>query len=134
MLVALDTNVVSEAMKSHCDQKVFTWLSRFGSEELFLPAPCWAELQRGVQLLPLGKRRDTLTQHLTSMVNTLGGILPFGKAEAEVYGELTSTPGHPRPTVDAMIAAICRINDLPLATRNTHDFEGCGITLINPWR
>lgn len=37
MLVALDTNIVSEAVKSHCDQKVFTWLSRFGSEELFLP-------------------------------------------------------------------------------------------------
>lgn len=32
MLVALDTNIVSEAVKSHCDQKVFTWLSRFGSE------------------------------------------------------------------------------------------------------
>ncbi|HMR50423.1 MAG TPA: type II toxin-antitoxin system VapC family toxin [Arachnia sp.] len=133
MLVALDTNVVSEAIRSRCDPQVFAWLSRFGSEELLLPAPCWAELQRGMQLLPLGRRRDALAQHLTSTVDALGGILPFGKAEAEVYGELAGTPGRPRPIIDTMIAAICRTNDLPLATRNTRDFDGCGIELINPW-
>jgi len=34
---------------------------------------------------------------------------------------------------DAMIAAIARVHRATLATRNTGDFEHCGIRLINPW-
>ena len=67
------------------------------------------------------------------MVEQFGGIVPFGRAEADIYGELASESGRPRPTLDAMIAAICRTSGLALATRNTGDFDGCGIELINPW-
>ena len=35
--------------------------------------------------------------------------------------------------LDAQIAAIARIRDMAVATRNTRDFENCGIDLINPW-
>jgi toxin FitB len=34
---------------------------------------------------------------------------------------------------DAMIAAIARSHGATLATRNTDDFENCGIRLVNPW-
>jgi len=34
---------------------------------------------------------------------------------------------------DAQIAAICISRRAALSTRNTKDFEGLGITLINPW-
>jgi predicted nucleic acid-binding protein len=34
---------------------------------------------------------------------------------------------------DAMIAAIARVHRATLATRNTTDFEHCGVRLINPW-
>ena len=32
-----------------------------------------------------------------------------------------------------MIAAIVLVHDGALATRNTDDFEGTGIDLVNPW-
>ncbi len=32
-----------------------------------------------------------------------------------------------------MIAAIALSHNAPIATRNTRDFEGCGVRLINPW-
>jgi len=35
---------------------------------------------------------------------------------------------------DAQIAAICRAAEATLATRNTDDFSGTGIKLINPWK
>jgi predicted nucleic acid-binding protein len=35
---------------------------------------------------------------------------------------------------DAQIAAICRTAEATLATRNTADFSGTGIELINPWK
>jgi predicted nucleic acid-binding protein len=35
---------------------------------------------------------------------------------------------------DAQIAAICRVRNATLATRNTADFTGTGVDLINPWK
>jgi len=34
---------------------------------------------------------------------------------------------------DAQIAAIARAHNATLATRNTKDFEHCGIRVIHPW-
>jgi predicted nucleic acid-binding protein len=35
--------------------------------------------------------------------------------------------------VDAMIAAIASSHRAAVATRNTADFQHCGIEVINPW-
>jgi len=37
------------------------------------------------------------------------------------------------PFKDSLIAATARIHNLTLATRNTADFQDCGIQLVNPW-
>jgi len=134
MAVALDTNVVSELAKANCDDSVDRWIRQFRSSDIVLPAPCWAELCRRVNLLPSGRRRDVLSRNLRTLVRGMGGILPFDQAAAEHYAELNSEPGRPRPTFDALIAAVCLANSIPLATRNIADFEGCGIELIDPWQ
>lgn len=134
MQLALDTNVVSELAKPDCNEQVFAWSQTLRSQDLFLPSPCWAELQRGVHLLPAGRRRDRITASLESLIGSLGGIVAFGRAEAQIYAELTSQPGRPRPPIDAMIAAICRTHELALATRNTRGFDDCGIDLVSPWQ
>ena len=41
--------------------------------------------------------------------------------------------GRPISVLDAQIAAIVKANGATLATRNTLDFEGCGVRLVNPW-
>ena len=134
MKVALDTNVISELTKARTDPNVVKWISQYRSLELFLPAPCLGELHRGLLLMPSGRRRDTLTRHVDRLIAKLGGILVYGEDEAQEFARLTSQPGRPRPTTDAMIAAICVTHQLPLATRNTADFTGCGIDLIDPWQ
>lgn len=133
MRLALDTNVISELTKPASNERVRVWIRGLDSMDLFLPAPCWAELQRGLRLLPAGRRRAELDGALEALLTGLGGILPFGRREAEAYAELSTQPGRPRPTLDAMIAAVCRAHEMPLATRNVHDFEGCGVEIINPW-
>jgi predicted nucleic acid-binding protein len=39
-----------------------------------------------------------------------------------------------RNTVDSLIAATARVHDLIVVTRNTDDFGGCGVPLLNPWQ
>ena len=41
--------------------------------------------------------------------------------------------GKPISMPDAQIAAICRVSNHQLATRNTKDLESTGLALINPW-
>jgi hypothetical protein len=36
--------------------------------------------------------------------------------------------------MDALIAATALANGATLATRNTADFENCGVQLVDPWR
>lgn len=134
MPVALDTNVVSEVVKPHCDLNVLAWIRPFATSDFALPAPCLAELRVGLRWLPEGARRLHLEQAVGSFVDQIPTILPFDRAAAEAYALIATAPGRPRPTMDSLIAAICMAQDLPLATRNVSDFADCGIALIDPWQ
>ena len=41
--------------------------------------------------------------------------------------------GTPRSALDMQIAATALNHGMTLATRNTRDFAGIGVTLVNPW-
>jgi predicted nucleic acid-binding protein len=63
-------------------------------------------------------------------------ILPFDGYAAAMYSEVAvgrERAGLPIGLADGMIAAICRLLDATLATRNTKDFAHTGISLVNPW-
>jgi predicted nucleic acid-binding protein len=44
-----------------------------------------------------------------------------------------ASAGRTLPVIDGLLAATALQHDLSLVTRNTKDFAGLGITLINPW-
>lgn len=134
MRIALDTNVVSEVIKPHCEPRVLDWVRGFATADLTLPAPCLAELRTGLLRLPEGNRRLRLEHAVDAFIDQLPSIVPFDRAAAEAFALLTTTPGRPRPTMDSLIAAICVAHDLPLATRNVRDFADCGIAVIDPWQ
>jgi len=58
-------------------------------------------------------------------------ILPFEADAAQVWGRLRVP--NPENELDKQIAAIALVNDLTVVTRNTADFEGTGVKLINPF-
>jgi hypothetical protein len=41
--------------------------------------------------------------------------------------------GRPAAPLDLMIAAVARSRDASVVTRDVGGFEGCGLTVINPW-
>ena len=137
-MMVLDTNVVSEWMRSVPSDAVIEWMMRQIPTDLYLSTITEAELRFGVELLPAGRRRERL---LTAIEVTLeedfaGRILPFDRAAAQAYAVIAAArraAGMPVKYSDCQIAAIARSRGLSVATRNVRDFEGCGVDVINPW-
>ena len=135
-MIVLDTNVVSEPLRSSPDRTVLAWLDRV-SDDVALTSVSVGEILTGVRLLPVGHRRDGL---MTAIERTLTSyadqVLPYDENAARVYAlmqESRRASGHPLRVEDGMIAAICRSQGVALATKNIKDFQGLGIDLINPW-
>jgi predicted nucleic acid-binding protein len=65
-----------------------------------------------------------------------GRILPFDTDAAVLYAEIFAarrSAGRPVPMADLMIASIARVHGASVVTRDTRGFDGCGLTLIDPW-
>ena len=65
-----------------------------------------------------------------------GRVLPFGAEAARAYAQIAAQrrhAGRPISHFDAQIAAVARSARAAVATRNVSDYEGCGITVVNPW-
>lgn len=58
-------------------------------------------------------------------------ILIVDRPIAELAADFRAA--HKIPFEDSLIAATAKVHKLTLATRNTADFEHCGIDLLNPW-
>lgn len=61
-----------------------------------------------------------------------GRVLPFGSDAAPDYAAVERRKAG-RPISHAQIAAIARLNNAAIATRNGADFDGCGAKVIDPW-
>lgn len=139
LVTILDTNVVSELMSPTRSLQVVAWISeRRFKDVICLTTINVAEILYGIELLPKGKRRDGLLSEAESMFSEdfTGRILPFDEQAARAFAQIAATrrsQGRPISEFDAQIASIAKGNDAVLATRNTADFEGCGVRLINPW-
>jgi len=134
----LDTNVVSEWVKPKPSPAVAGWLDEVDEDQVFMSVVCFAELRRGVELLPRGRRRESLRLWLEDDLTVrferriLGVDLPVADAWGHVTAAATRR-GHRLGTMDALLAATALTHDLTLVTRNRRDFEGTGVELFDPW-
>lgn len=137
-MTVLDTNVVSELMRPEPDPGVMAWVDRLPAEDVFVTAVTAAELRYGAARLSDGRRKRELVVKVEELFaeDFRGRVLPFDDAAAGCYAEITvarEREGLAVSMADAQIAAICRSHGVPLATRNTKDFSGTGLELLNPW-
>jgi toxin FitB len=138
-LILLDTNAVSEPLRSGPDTRVIEWIDAQPLETLFLSAITVAELRAGVALLPTGKRRTGLQESLETRVLPLfaGRVRPFDLGCTQAYAELMAkarASGLTLASADGYIAAIATANGLAVATWDTGPFEAAGAVVINPWQ
>jgi predicted nucleic acid-binding protein len=137
MIVVFDTNVASELMKTKQDEAVRRWYETRRPKGLYTTAITVAEIRRGIGRLPAGRRKERMSEAVVEIfTDCVDGILPFDAYAAAMYAEIVverERSGRPIGSADAMIAAICRLVDATLVTRNTRDFAETGINLVNPW-
>ena len=137
-MIVLDTNVLSEALKPRPAAGVLRWLADQAPSSVFTTTITMAEILYGVESLPPGKRQTQLLAAVEQMFAEQfeGRLLPFDEESARVFASIVAfrkTTGRPISQMDAMIAAIARSNRAVLSTRNSADFDHCGIQVINPW-
>ena len=134
----LDTNVVSELMRQDSNLGVIEWLDRQLATDVFTTAITVAEIRTGVAFLPDGRRKTRLSAAAErAFAEYLSGrVLPFdvdAASEFAVIAALRRSAGHPIGQLDCQIAAIARSRGASVVTRNTSDFEGCEVSVIDPW-
>jgi toxin FitB len=137
-MIILDTNVVSEPMKSDGSLVVQAWLNRQTIETLYITATSLSELLVGVRTMPEGKRKRTFDSVLQQLLANFFGarVLAFDQRAAVAYASLIGQArarGYTHSMADAQIAAIAITHGCVVATRDTAPFVAAGVPVVNPW-
>lgn len=140
-MILLDTNVISVALKPAPAPQVVKWLNANFAGASICSVTIF-ELAAGVALLDAGRRKNALEGAVTRMIRRFGTRLyAFDAAAAQAAARLLSQARAqglalhqiPGKLADLQIAGIASAYGLDLATRNTGDFGGLGLTIISPW-
>jgi tRNA(fMet)-specific endonuclease VapC len=135
----LDTNVISELISKRSNKKVVEWLDRLDSNTIYLSVITIGEIRKGIEKLPPSKRKERIKEWLEGdlLLRFQGRILEITTEVMLIWGELTGRldkEGRPITAIDSLIAAIALQGNYRLVTRNEHDFQYTGVTIINPWK
>jgi len=137
-MILIDTNIISEMMKSAPDPKVISWIDQQDIMQLYISTITIAELVYGINTLPAGNRRNYLEKAFNSVVREAFEyrIFTFDEVAAHQYGMIMShrkNIGRPMSMADGQIAAIAHVHNCTIATRNINDFADSKLDLINPF-
>ena len=129
MRYLVDTNVISELCRREPDRNVVAWaggvstvaISTITVEEVFFGL-AWHPDTRIMAWMEAFFERHEILPVSSGIARSGGGM----------RGRLAAR-GMVREQADMLIAATAQAHQLILVTRNTRDFESCGIDLVNPF-
>jgi tRNA(fMet)-specific endonuclease VapC len=131
----LDTNVLSEPIKSHPDKRTIKSLSNHDGE-LATCSVVWHELSFGAARLAASKKRSAIEAYLEEVVGSVLPILPYDQEAATWHANeraRLSKRGRPPSAADGQIAAIASVNDLIVVTANVKDFRRFKGLVVEDW-
>ncbi len=135
MSYLIDTNVLSELRRKQPQAQVVAWFAARPRQSLYLSVLTLGEIRKGVERLADPVRQQPLLDWLEVELPNyfLGRIVAVDAHTADRWGRLLAGAGRPLPAIDSLLAATALQHDLTMVTRNTADFAGLGVPLINPW-
>ncbi|MEO1688755.1 MAG: type II toxin-antitoxin system VapC family toxin [Pseudomonadota bacterium] len=133
-MIVLDTDVLSALRRPERAPQVAAWLRAQDEAALRLSAVTVGEVARGVER---ARRRDpafaeALARWLDETATVFADrVLPFGAAEARIWGRLSARIGH--DGADLMIAATALAQGAAVATGNARHYAPTGVALVDPF-
>ena len=133
MAFLLDTNVVSELRRPRPHGAVLAWLQSVDDAHLHLASVTLGEIQAGIERTreqDPAKASDieTWLNQVSDTFNILSLDGPAFRCWAQLMHRQSDTLYE-----DAMIAAIAKVHQLTVVTRNVADFSGFGVPLFDPF-
>lgn len=134
MAYLLDTCIVSELRKQHCNPGVAAWMPGIQPREAFLSILTLGEVRRGIELHRLHNPTGAgnLERWLVGLETHYSDrLLPITAAIAERWGRLCLQ--QPLPVTDGLLAATALEHKLTFVTRNVGDLQRSGVNALNPF-
>ncbi|MCU0734410.1 MAG: type II toxin-antitoxin system VapC family toxin [Methylotetracoccus sp.] len=129
----LDTNVVSELRKPRPHGAVVAWLNAVEDTDLHLATVTLGEIQAVIELTrDQDPQKAMEIEAWLDLVGSTYNVLPMDGAAFRCWAKLMHRKSDTLYE-DAMIAAIARVHDLTIVTRNVADFATFGIRVLNPF-
>lgn len=133
MKFLLDNNVVSELRKNRPHGAVVAWRQSIPLHQLAVPAIVIAEIQSGIEIT----RKQDLAKAMEfeSWLDGLMSYYTIVAADGNIFREWARLMNGKSAdlSADAMIAAMARILQLIVVTRNVKDFELFDVEVFNPF-
>jgi predicted nucleic acid-binding protein len=138
-VIVLDTNVLSALMRTTPDAVVVEWLDRQPADSIWVTSITAFEARFGLALLPKGKRRSRLERAFDRVVteDLSRRVLSLDEMATVTAGQLAAERQRSGRVVDlrdTLTAGIAQAWRATIATRNTRDFEGLNVPVVDPCR
>ncbi len=130
MTFLADTNIVSELTKRTPNPGALAWAD--AQARIALSVITLEEIAYGLGLRPNARRTTWWDSLRRAHVDALD-VTPEIADVAGAMRARQATLGRVRSQADMLIAATAHVRRLTLVTHNTRDFEGCGVTLLDPF-
>ncbi|NEQ35003.1 MAG: type II toxin-antitoxin system VapC family toxin [Okeania sp. SIO3I5] len=125
-----DTNIISELARTKPNPKVLNWAAQVS--EISVSVITVEEIFYGLSWKPNSQIQEWFESFFESNCQIFPVTTNIARLSGELRGRFQSQ-GQTRSQADMIIAATAQIHQLTLVTRNTRDFEGCGILVLNPF-
>ncbi len=134
----LDTNCISELVRSKPSRAVLQWVDAADESLLYLSVLTLGKIRKGIATLPPGARRTKLETWLEVELKMrfAGRVLSIDVAIADRWGLLAAQAkrkGQVLSAVDGLLAATAQHHNLAIVTRNVADFASSALQVVNPW-
>lgn len=125
-------------VRARPNRGVLAWMESCDESTLFMSVLTLGEIQKGIEKLAPGKRRNALQSWLDRDLRRrfAGRILDIDAEVAITWARIQASlekGGTPLPSIDGLLCATARTHNLTVVTRNRGDFERSGIGIYNPW-